>query len=416
MAVTVGQLAVELRIVTDPESDIPDGQEAIITRLLATAVRTIQDRASGAPQDLKDQAVIVLASYLYDRPSAAAGAGFSNAWLNSGAESILSRYVVRRATVLDTTAPGAAGVPSGRTPELWATVGNEGLLIPADKLLLAPGGNADPLLGIPYTRRATMRVGNPNFTEADFLGPYNTTSDNELIDLSPDFPVGGGYLGFAVPASRPEITEIELLTGGDQRAGFLPSVGDPPVVISIDGLDHDVYASEHVLSQAINQFQFRLHDPAARPLPAVMEGIDQVARDAAAAALAAANTAAANAATALAAAGTDQTARDAAEAARIAATQAAAAAANALTRLRSRADQVARNVANAAAAAAAANTAVSRCQCRCRGRLLQTRVTTLEAGGRETIFDGSVVLAQDVAIVQLTRDIEVADYTKRLWF
>ena len=100
MAVTLADLAVDLRITTNPEDTIEPGQIVILTRLLAVAETLISERASSAPDTLKDSAVISLASYMYDRPSAGAAGRYANCWVNSGAASLLSNYIRRRAKAI----------------------------------------------------------------------------------------------------------------------------------------------------------------------------------------------------------------------------------------------------------------------------------------------------------------------------
>ena len=100
MAVTLADLAVDLRLITNPEDTIEPGQIIILTRLLAAAETLVSERASGAPDALKDSAVISLASYLYDRPTAGAAGRYANAFVNSGAASLLSNYIRRRAKAI----------------------------------------------------------------------------------------------------------------------------------------------------------------------------------------------------------------------------------------------------------------------------------------------------------------------------
>ena len=70
MATTVGDLAVDLRIATAVDAALPAAQTAILTRLLATAETLVSERASAAPESLRDQAVLAISAYMYDRPSA----------------------------------------------------------------------------------------------------------------------------------------------------------------------------------------------------------------------------------------------------------------------------------------------------------------------------------------------------------
>ena len=97
MAVSLEQLAIALRLTTGGE---PAGPMAdVLTRLLAVANARVQDTAPNAPDDTKDLAVIVYVGYLYDQPTSGRGDFYARAWKNSGAMSILSRYVERRAAL-----------------------------------------------------------------------------------------------------------------------------------------------------------------------------------------------------------------------------------------------------------------------------------------------------------------------------
>ena len=100
MAVSVEDLAVDLRITTNPEDTIEPGQRIILTRLLAVAETLVSERASSPPDALKDSAIISLASYLYDKPTAGAAGRYANAFVNSGAASLLSNYIRRHAKAI----------------------------------------------------------------------------------------------------------------------------------------------------------------------------------------------------------------------------------------------------------------------------------------------------------------------------
>ena len=108
MAVSVGDLALDLRLIADATEAVPDGQTAILTRQLGAADALITERTSGAPDALKDAAALAIAAYLYDRPTAGGGTRYASAWRNSGASEILSAYVRRRAVVIGGGAAGAS--------------------------------------------------------------------------------------------------------------------------------------------------------------------------------------------------------------------------------------------------------------------------------------------------------------------
>ena len=91
-------------MVADPTQDVDAGNTAILTRHLAAAEALVTERTTGAPDALKDAAVLAIASYLYDRPSAGSGTRYASAWRNSGASDTLGAYVRRRVGVIGTTA------------------------------------------------------------------------------------------------------------------------------------------------------------------------------------------------------------------------------------------------------------------------------------------------------------------------
>lgn len=94
MAVTINQLAVELRILGAETDTLEAGLTQILTRLLATIDGIVNDRAkTDTPEWAKDEAKIRLAGYLYDKPNSTPGASYANAFLNSGAQSVLRPYI-----------------------------------------------------------------------------------------------------------------------------------------------------------------------------------------------------------------------------------------------------------------------------------------------------------------------------------
>ena len=101
MAVDLGKLAVELRISTDPDTPPDEPLASVLSRALRAAQAVVDERVrDDAPEAIKDMAVVAVASYLFDRPSAAPGLRFSNAWANSGAEAMLSPWIDRRAVAI----------------------------------------------------------------------------------------------------------------------------------------------------------------------------------------------------------------------------------------------------------------------------------------------------------------------------
>ena len=93
MAVTAETLIQALRLGDTTE------ERAIAERLLAAAQEIVDREAGRAPDVLQDEAVIRLVGYWFDMPQAARGAGFANAFRNSGAQAIVAPYRPVRARV-----------------------------------------------------------------------------------------------------------------------------------------------------------------------------------------------------------------------------------------------------------------------------------------------------------------------------
>ena len=80
MAVSVDTLRTALRL-----GDTAD-ERALGMRLLKTAKIVVEKHAPRAPTAIKDEACIRLCAYWYDQPNAGRGAGYANAFRNSGAQ------------------------------------------------------------------------------------------------------------------------------------------------------------------------------------------------------------------------------------------------------------------------------------------------------------------------------------------
>lgn len=100
MAVTVAQLAGALRLgdgTTAPAEPILSE----LTRLDGVADAFIELRAPGAPDAVKDEAKVRFVGYLYDQPTVSQGDRYANAWRNSGAGALVSRWVVKRSAATE---------------------------------------------------------------------------------------------------------------------------------------------------------------------------------------------------------------------------------------------------------------------------------------------------------------------------
>ena len=113
MAVSLSQLGVELRIIADPSDTLEDAQSQVIENILNFAQGVVDERAPNAPAWAKDEAVIRLSAYRYDMPSAPIGGGYSDFFTNSGAASLLSDWITRRAVTLEQSEGDALDTRSG---------------------------------------------------------------------------------------------------------------------------------------------------------------------------------------------------------------------------------------------------------------------------------------------------------------
>ncbi len=108
VTLTVTQLAARLRL-GDGTTAPPEPVNGILTEYLALATDIVEEYANAAPDAAHNVAAARFCGYVYDSPTSYANNLFANALDNSGAASILSRYRVRRATIIDGDAP-AGGV------------------------------------------------------------------------------------------------------------------------------------------------------------------------------------------------------------------------------------------------------------------------------------------------------------------
>lgn len=118
VSLTRTQLAVALRITTAETDTIPDGQAAVLDRLLASAQALVEGYAPDAPEPQQNEAAIRVAAHLYDSdPSATRRV--ASPMLYSAAAALLAPWRTRRLVgstgESSTTAVDAAG--GGRLTE-----------------------------------------------------------------------------------------------------------------------------------------------------------------------------------------------------------------------------------------------------------------------------------------------------------
>ena len=141
VTLTVAELLAALRMGTTRE------ETAQGTRLLTYASMAVLRQAKNAPAVVQNEAAILLAGYLFDKPFSPGGAGYANAGTNSGAWSILAEYRDHRAGSTNdveaaTSTPGQVNADVVNSliesaVSAWA-LGTSAALIPADKLPTRP--------------------------------------------------------------------------------------------------------------------------------------------------------------------------------------------------------------------------------------------------------------------------------------
>ena len=180
MAVTTEELSIALRLTADG-TGLSVAQTSILTRLMGVGDAHVELLIPNAPDDIKDECTVRLATYLYDAPIGRKDS-YSNAWTNSGAGALASRW--HQQAVSDGASPGASpssivdGIDEAAVLALfapWAQVNNTDQ-IPADKLLNAGGG-----LGTD-----TDNVARQAAAEALAAAVQNAA---DIADLSPSFPM-----------------------------------------------------------------------------------------------------------------------------------------------------------------------------------------------------------------------------------
>ena len=105
--ITVSQLAAAIRVGSTTL------ETAQVTRLLNVANTLVNEFASGAPEAIKNEAIVRVVGYLYDSPTTSKDGGYSNVLSNSGAGALLLPYRVHRAGSVTADAVAAANVAVG---------------------------------------------------------------------------------------------------------------------------------------------------------------------------------------------------------------------------------------------------------------------------------------------------------------
>ena len=93
-----------------------DDETALLTARLAYATEAVTHRAPSAPDAVHNEAAIVLAARLYDKPTTGVGARYAYAGRDSGAWAMLAPYRIHRAGLVGKDAVDAANADGMGTP------------------------------------------------------------------------------------------------------------------------------------------------------------------------------------------------------------------------------------------------------------------------------------------------------------
>ena len=203
MALSRRQLAEALRL-TDGTADPSGPVNDILGRLEGVSAAFIELLCPNAPDAIKDEIEVRFVGYLYDMPTAGRGDFYGNAWRNSGAGGLASRWIVRRAGVTAELATDSSGeTVSGA----WA--------IGDDEQETAGGG-----LGMTQQGNDSVFV--------------NCEVENQWYDTTFIVPAGNFYLQASTFGGRSGLQVINralLLDGTDAVAGETTGGNFPTTVI-----------------------------------------------------------------------------------------------------------------------------------------------------------------------------------------
>ena len=90
VTITLGQLAVAVRVQSDPAAAVAEPYAGILQRLLDVATGRIQNYSPDAADADANEAATRFVGYCLDRPTAYSGQAYADAFRNSGAQVALS--------------------------------------------------------------------------------------------------------------------------------------------------------------------------------------------------------------------------------------------------------------------------------------------------------------------------------------
>ena len=177
VTLTLEQLADHLRIERAAVAS-DDVRRTILVELMQACTERVEQYAPDAPRDTQNLAVARFAGYVYDAPSASAGATYGPAFLNSGAVSLLNPWRGGRAAAVH---PETTLTPATPPPPV------------------VPETPVEPTTPVvPAATRYFAVKADQLFTETEFLGGVEFDENGEVI--IPAYPAGvfRAYYGIAV--------------------------------------------------------------------------------------------------------------------------------------------------------------------------------------------------------------------------
>ena len=96
--ISVRNLAIAMRLHGDTATDPPQPLLGVLTGLHAatSALLASQNLAADMPVAVANECITRLSAYLYALPAGAPGAGFANAWRNSGCAALVEPWRTRK--------------------------------------------------------------------------------------------------------------------------------------------------------------------------------------------------------------------------------------------------------------------------------------------------------------------------------
>ncbi len=90
LAITIPELAVAIRLTSDPTADVLEPELGILTRQHGVAEAMIEQYAPDAPDVAKSEAAVLLVGYIWEMP--VGQRNHSNAFRSCGAMALLARW------------------------------------------------------------------------------------------------------------------------------------------------------------------------------------------------------------------------------------------------------------------------------------------------------------------------------------